>query len=60
MNMMVHPSQSATALMSRASLPAWMTAPAGEDRPTLAWHIDATTGRAVAGWILLPKRTTRL
>ena len=61
MNMMVHPAQPETAtLLSRAAIPDWLRAPTPEDRPTLAWHIDATTGRAVGNWILLPKRTARL
>ena len=58
MNMITTAPVADTTAMSR--MPAWLATPARTDRPTLAWQIDATTGRAVASWIMLPGHTARL
>ena len=33
--------------------------PAAGERPTLAWQIDATTGKPVGRWLALPKHSDR-
>ncbi len=58
MNMITQAPVADTTTMSR--MPAWLTDGTPTDRPTLAWHIDATTGRAVGSWIMLPARSPRL
>ena len=36
-----------------------LTKPASGERPTLAWQIDATTGKPVGRWLALPKHSDR-
>jgi len=36
-------------------LPQWLAEPTPAERPRIAWQIDASSGRPVARWIVLPR-----